>query len=954
MYKYRAVANGFESLNYDDAENESIKTHSLLAGTQASAQLRAEALITWAAVISTGFLIGCIAFSSSYVVSLVVQSKFSLIGAALARGDIVTGWLIMSAFILGLSLLAAVLTRWAPEAAGSGIPHVKAYLNGVRLDGALRPRTLLAKVVGVSCCVACGMPAGREGPMVHAGAIVANIVGVARSRVLSSWARRAKARMHRTHSFHNDYDRRNFVSMGAAAGVAAAFHAPIGGILFALEEVSSYWNTSLTVFTFFTVASSTFTVMLWTDGIYGTFNSFGLVLFWDSQSSAAGAPCDGSLSASVGRRLAGASGIGRSPFAMWELLLFLCIAVGCGLLGATFNYLNKRITMVRKRLFASHLRWRVLEAVISIWLVISIFYFLPLAMPCRSADEEVHGVRIFDVGRSTFDPHGIYLVPYQCAQPTAGGGGGGSSGGSGSGGSGGAPAAFNDLATLLMQPQESAIKQLFSRSTAGYFSPTCLGIFILIYFSCALFLYGIAVPSGLFVPGLLIGGGIGRLVGECLYLSGGIGLRCDPGVYALIGAAGMLGGVTRMTMSLAVIIVELTNDIDLLLPIMLTIGIAKQVGDAFTPSVYDIHIRLQGVPMLEEKLDNVPPEMQGALNAKSVMSRNVVCVGPAESASRLSFVLSTTTHHAFPLVDRVTRPADPHGQPVSLPLGQLFSGMITRSKLERLLYEHQQGRATLVAASPAAEARSDANGHTKPNGAALGASPEGPNGSPHSGPGNARFPHRRSASAPAAASPPSSPSRGPASPPMPPSRGLQALSPRNDAESLAPLPSAMLPPASSRWKAAAAAPATSEEEPLIDLRAHCDRAPYVVSQLLPMHRVFRLFQTMGLRHLPVIDEHSHVVGMITRKDLLQLDERSLRLLANRRRADSWKWHEEKGLQEVRTSRHGGSAHAGSAHAGSGLSPLGGVSWLTAPAAADNGGMFAPATAMGGGAQMAEP
>ena len=91
-------------------------------------------------------------------------------------------------------------------------------------------------------------------------------------------------------------------------------------------------------------------------------------------------------------------------------------------------------------------------------------------------------------------------------------------------------------------------------------------------------MYGVAVPSGLFVPGMLIGGGLGRCVGELVHVAGGAGANADPGLYALVGAAGVLGGVTRMTMSLAVIILEISNDIDLIIPIMLAVGIAKQVS----------------------------------------------------------------------------------------------------------------------------------------------------------------------------------------------------------------------------------------------------------------------------------------------------------------------------------------------------------------------------------------
>ncbi len=74
--------------------------------------------------------------------------------------------------------------------------------------------------------------------------------------------------------------------------------------------------------------------------------------------------------------------------------------------------------------------------------------------------------------------------------------------------------------------------------------------------------YGLAIPSGLFIPSLLIGSAWGRLVGI------GISLifpeyDLDPGKYALIGAAATLGGILRMTLSLTVIVTEATGDITL-------------------------------------------------------------------------------------------------------------------------------------------------------------------------------------------------------------------------------------------------------------------------------------------------------------------------------------------------------------------------------------------------------
>lgn len=85
--------------------------------------------------------------------------------------------------------------------------------------------------------VAAGFVVGKEGPMVHTGACIASLFGQGGSR-----------KYHLTWKclryFKNDRDRRDLITCGAAAGVAAAFRAPVGGVLFALEEAAS-WYISL-------------------------------------------------------------------------------------------------------------------------------------------------------------------------------------------------------------------------------------------------------------------------------------------------------------------------------------------------------------------------------------------------------------------------------------------------------------------------------------------------------------------------------------------------------------------------------------------------------------------------------------------------------------------------------------------------------------------------------------
>lgn len=100
--------------------------------------------------------------------------------------------------------------------------------------------------------------------------------------------------------------------------------------------------------------------------------------------------------------------------------------------------------------------------------------------------------------------------------------------------------------------------------------------------------FGIRVPAGIFLPSIAIGSCIGRAVGiivseiqqrfPLFFLFSGCpvdGPCVSPTIYAVIGAAAVLGGVTRMTISLVVVFFELTGAITSVLSIMIAVMASK-------------------------------------------------------------------------------------------------------------------------------------------------------------------------------------------------------------------------------------------------------------------------------------------------------------------------------------------------------------------------------------------
>jgi chloride channel 3/4/5 len=112
--------------------------------------------------------------------------------------------------------------------------------------------------------------------------------------------------------------------------------------------------------------------------------------------------------------------------------------------------------------------------------------------------------------------------------------------------------------------------------------------------------FGCKVPSGVIIPALDAGALFGRLIGYALpYTPNDV----SPGIFALVGAAAFLAGVSRMTISLAVIMFELTGELQYAVPNMVAILIAKWVADAISAEgVYDLAQSVLGHPFLDPEV----------------------------------------------------------------------------------------------------------------------------------------------------------------------------------------------------------------------------------------------------------------------------------------------------------------------------------------------------------------
>ena len=206
---------------------------------------------------------------------------------------------------------------------------------------------------------------------------------------------------------------------------------------------------------------------------------------------------------------------------------------------------------------------------------------------------------------------------------------------------------YHELATLLWGHHEESIVRILTQAwPKSPFSMASLlqaGGLTLVLLAVT---FGAHISVGIFMPLVFVGSCFGRAAGHVFktYISDSI----FPGGYALAGAAALLGGVQRGTISLVVILIEGTSNVHMLLPVVTAICVSNFVSNLIMgrEGIYDIVIRRKRLRWLEHQ----PSSLTGVCFAGDVMTRPVITLRAVEKVSAIVEVLRTSPHHGFPVV----------------------------------------------------------------------------------------------------------------------------------------------------------------------------------------------------------------------------------------------------------------------------------------------------------------
>lgn len=490
----------------------------------------------------------------------------------------IINYLVFIVISLFLSFTAAVLVKqYAPSAAGSGISEIKCIVSGFVMEGFLGWWTLLIKSVGLPLAIGSGLSVGKEGPSVHYAVCVGNNI----AKIFYKYKKSA-------------FKAREFLTATSAAGVAVAFGSPMGGVLFAVEEISSLFHLATMWKAYFCsmIAVTTLAAL-------NPFRTGQLVLFEVTYDT---------------------------NWHYFEIPVYILIGIFGGVYGIVVSKFNIRVVSFRKRYLGNY---AVREVLILSLLTASFCY-------------------------------------------------------------------FNEFLRLDMT---ESMQLLFRECDSKFKHPICdpnskkVSILVSLIFATiarmalTIITYGCKVPAGIFVPSMAAGATFGRAIGilvdgfyqghkdSSIFSTCSAGKCIIPGTYAFLGAAAALSGITHLTVTVVIIMFELTGALRYIVPTMIVVAITKTINDKWgNGGIADQMIKFNGLPHIDAK-----EEFTFNTTVESAMSSIIVTfpANPNDSITldQLKTTLAKTTFRGFPIIQSAGNPK--------------IIGFVSRSDLEYILKNYE-------------------------------------------------------------------------------------------------------------------------------------------------------------------------------------------------------------------------------------------------------------------------
>uniref|UniRef100_A0A0M3I243 Chloride channel protein n=1 Tax=Ascaris lumbricoides TaxID=6252 RepID=A0A0M3I243_ASCLU len=536
----------------------------------------------WLFLIALGFTVALLSLAMETCIIELQDLRHVLMKLVHSVGDETEVVVIVLRFLAGvgyttiLVVAAAIFTHYvAPQAIGSGIPEMKTILRGVMLKEYLSLRTLIAKMVGLTLAIGSGLPIGKEGPFAHVGSIVANLF----SRLVRSFQP----------IYANESRSCELLAAGCAVGVACTFSAPVGGVLFSIEVTAVYFAVRDYWRGFFAAACSSILFSLLR--LYTQSSEVTVVAFYQTAFQ-------------------------HRSFVPEELFFFALIGLFCGVTGAIFIFLHRRLVLfLRRNRFMKIVfqkNWFVYPAVVSLLhAIIRYTSFLGQFMN----GETVFNHKLLDFFKNCTWSANI-TSPYACP---------------------------SDL--IARWTGENGENSIFLELT----------LFMITFYFMCIIAVTLPVPAGIFMPVFVVGAAVGRLFGEIMAANFPNGIRGEatqiliyPGIYSVVAAAAFAGAVTH-TVSVSIITFEMTGQLLHIVPVMIAVIIANIVSSALQPSFFDSLIMIKRLPYLPD----IPKSASAvhAIRVEQIMVRNVKSLSKTSTYGELKELLdSQPPLHSFPVV----------------------------------------------------------------------------------------------------------------------------------------------------------------------------------------------------------------------------------------------------------------------------------------------------------------